>query len=508
MFNVILYVLTIKLSVANLQPVESVEECQQGCSEDCSTYTITMANNNCKLHIPEDCLNYEFDGKGHCDGTTFPKTCTFTLKTIPPANNNTTVDSFLSVKSRRKPKLPKPDQTNEEAMTQWATVAIGKAMLYFDTPCKPETVGKPAGRHMDCDACWAGIFPYPCNCNCRGWNQVLNLCFQPCHERLPYSYDSGLYCHKPCDQPGQNTNTVGCGLGHDRVCMKDSGACVSRHVMRAVDIAGVLMNVIPGLKAGFKGAKAAWTGAIGAGKGAGWRAAKDAMAGAAKEAAKKFSNTVGIDDAFKYMKGAKDRILEDAAVRFMAANPPNDDTDVLLEIAKMADPTGVVSMVAGWIPPASCDVQVCSVDDCEALTDVLPTYDDNGTEDTYIESKLNGMVLDIHGANKKQGAEVCMWSKNGGNHQKWTITSDGYIESKLNGMVLDIHGANKNQGAEVCMWSKNGGKHQKWIITSDGYIESQLNGMVLDIHGANKKNGAKVCMWSKNGGINQKWNVA
>merc|ERR1719266_1414246 len=110
-----------------------------------------------------------------------------------------------------------------------------------------------------------------------------------------------------------------------------------------------------------------------------------------------------------------------------------------------------------------------------------------------------------------------MWSKHGGDNQKWKVyssvprilkMSDQYIESKLNGMALDISGGNQKQGAELCMWPKHGGTNQKWMITSDGYIHSKLNGMVLDIVGGNRKQGAKLCMWPKHGGTHQKWKVS
>merc|ERR1719266_385808 len=110
-----------------------------------------------------------------------------------------------------------------------------------------------------------------------------------------------------------------------------------------------------------------------------------------------------------------------------------------------------------------------------------------------------------------------MWSKHGGDNQKWKVYSSvprilkmsgQYIESKLNGMVLDISGGNQKQGAELCMWPKHGGTNQKWMITSGGYIQSKLNGLVLDIVDANRKQGAKLHMWLNVGWDNQKWKVS
>ena len=49
-------------------------------------------------------------------------------------------------------------------------------------------------------------------------------------------------------------------------------------------------------------------------------------------------------------------------------------------------------------------------------------------------------VLDIDGQNREQGAEVVLGSYKGGLNQLWTFTSEGYVESHLNGLVLDIKG--------------------------------------------------------------------
>ena len=42
-----------------------------------------------------------------------------------------------------------------------------------------------------------------------------------------------------------------------------------------------------------------------------------------------------------------------------------------------------------------------------------------------------------------------MWTQNNGDGQLWTITDDGYIKSKLNGLVLEIPVADPRPGAFV-----------------------------------------------------------
>jgi len=298
-------------------------------------------------------------------------TCRFKLTKV----NNATLKNLLSLQPARaasqvkKRKIKRPNPRNEAEMEEWATTAVAKAILFMDNACKPATVGKAPPRHMDCDACWAWFVPYPCNCNCRGWNQIANLCNQPCHERGAYSFDSGAYCHKPCNRDGQYL-TVGCGLGHDRVCVESSGHCVNRWIQRTIDVVSLLANLIPGAGPSMKAASTAAKASAHLGRKAAIKAAAAALRTSARQAISKFKNWSSFRNAFKnFASSTKDAILEEAAVRFMTANLPSQDNQLsALDIAGVVDPTGVVGLVAGWIPPESCDSgPYCTIDYCEAL---------------------------------------------------------------------------------------------------------------------------------------------
>jgi hypothetical protein len=105
-------------------------------------------------------------------------------------------------------------------------------------------------------------------------------------------------------------------------------------------------------------------------------------------------------------------------------------------------------------------------------------------------------VLDINGQNNELSAEVVLESYKGGLSQLWSFTSEGYLESHLNGLVLDIAGTytsiyaytpdlySTNMlvictggimecGAAVCVGAKNDSQSQKWILTPDGCLQSQ-----------------------------------
>lgn len=123
----------------------------------------------------------------------------------------------------------------------------------------------------------------------------------------------------------------------------------------------------------------------------------------------------------------------------------------------------------------------------------------------YIESKLNGLVLDVADNNMDPGAKLTMWPKNSGSNQLWIFTPDGHIESKLNGLVLDIRGSSRERGETLIMWSRHGSENQKWEYTNDGSLKSKLNGLVLDVKDGNCDKGAALCMWPWSGSRNQRW---
>ena len=113
---------------------------------------------------------------------------------------------------------------------------------------------------------------------------------------------------------------------------------------------------------------------------------------------------------------------------------------------------------------------------------------------------------------------MSIWTKNGGDNQKWYFMPDGEgyytIKSAANqDYVLDAAGANPALGANISVWSrKNNQLNQKWTIESDGkgswVIRNAANSnLVLDAHGKTPSLGANVTAWSSNDGNNQKWKI-
>jgi hypothetical protein len=124
----------------------------------------------------------------------------------------------------------------------------------------------------------------------------------------------------------------------------------------------------------------------------------------------------------------------------------------------------------------------------------------------FIQSKLDGNVIDIAGASKKAGTGLDVFPQKAtdADNQLWEFILDpagsGYyfIRSKLNGNVMDIQGGSTAAGALLDAYPQKPGAadNQLWEFVSDpagsGYffIVSKLTGAVIDIQGASTAAGA------------------
>jgi len=122
----------------------------------------------------------------------------------------------------------------------------------------------------------------------------------------------------------------------------------------------------------------------------------------------------------------------------------------------------------------------------------------------YIESMLNGKVVDIQAGDSDPGANIIMWSKNDGatDNQLWYTGRDGIIRSKLNGFTIDYCEGNlKTQPIEYH-------KEHQGFLYSDGTIRNLHNTLlVADIKAADEEDGAQLLAFEYHGGPNQKWKL-
>jgi hypothetical protein len=147
-------------------------------------------------------------------------------------------------------------------------------------------------------------------------------------------------------------------------------------------------------------------------------------------------------------------------------------------------------------------------------------------EHFWLKSKLNGMVIDIRGANMAQDTPISTYPQkpfNQAANQLWRMVPDGvdgysWIKTKLNGMVLDIRGANTAPDTIVSTYPQkpfNQAANQLWRLVPDGvdghfWIKSKLNGMVLDIRGAHTESDTPITTYFQKAypdATNQLWRI-
>lgn len=127
--------------------------------------------------------------------------------------------------------------------------------------------------------------------------------------------------------------------------------------------------------------------------------------------------------------------------------------------------------------------------------------------DYYIKAFGSNCVLDVASASKANWANIALWSVNGGNHQKWTVTHDekGYVTfTNINsGQVLASSTAKPSAGANINQAPSKGTLNQKWIVSSndDGSFRirsAASDGVSLNVQGGSKVSGANVQVWNSN----------
>lgn len=132
------------------------------------------------------------------------------------------------------------------------------------------------------------------------------------------------------------------------------------------------------------------------------------------------------------------------------------------------------------------------------------------------EQGASGKVLDVTGANPKNGASLEIWDINGGAQQRFILKKRMDTSSAIslrsvcgNGKNLDIANASPFSRAEAIVWNSTGGSNQKFELVHKGNgnynIRVNHSGLLLDIEGAANRDGSSVIQYSPTGGENQTW---
>jgi len=472
--------------------------------EECESFQITFnGDEDIHFHTPDGCIGYEInhnDTTCDTDEGVYPNTCTFhqhlnntieldeVLRRLSSVASDTNSDSMTD-------KLLKAEEKNQDIFShrrlkhgrytkqqQWVSTAAKKQSEgESEGSCTPR-YERRATRGIDCDLCWKWLVPYPCNCNCRGWTQVVIGCFKPCSlYNNAYTQGIDFYCYKPCDREGQISLNVGCGIGSlDRTCVKSGGDCIMKYVNHAISILDVLTNILSGgLAVAFKDA------AIKAAKAVTKSAAKKVLKEILKKSGKAFAKELMASKAIqrkmmkyekKFKKDFNPTVMEQGSELFIAASM-NTDPDIggmMNEIAEALDPTGIYSLVKDFTPPEWCDELVFMsedipdeeinlpdidaldlVDDSLDLVDDSLDLDDDKTNDICAECKSHGSNRDPDaGESLHFGDTIYLQSSYYGH--RWLT---GARDRGNNNVYTRDHAATSKE--------RNVGKAYEWIVRRD-----------------------------------------
>src|SRR5882724_3598267 len=136
----------------------------------------------------------------------------------------------------------------------------------------------------------------------------------------------------------------------------------------------------------------------------------------------------------------------------------------------------------------------------------------NGTYKLIV--RHSGLALDVSHQSTTNGSPTEQWTYNGGNNQRWTVTSLGGTTYKIVGVqserTLEVAGASTANGALVDIFDSNNGANQKWTITptDSGYysVVNVNSGKAMEVFGGITATnaGAAVDQWSGTQ-FNQQW---
>ena len=148
----------------------------------------------------------------------------------------------------------------------------------------------------------------------------------------------------------------------------------------------------------------------------------------------------------------------------------------------------------------------------------LDTYQVQGIKEglyTISTALDSNKVLDVEWASLADGANVELFSRNNGMNQVFEIasTGDGYytIRNMNSGKYLDVSNCGTAPGTNVLQWGGTGGDNQRWFFEDAGngyyYIRSKSSGLYLDVYNRETADKTNVLVYSKNGGANQQFRL-
>ena len=118
---------------------------------------------------------------------------------------------------------------------------------------------------------------------------------------------------------------------------------------------------------------------------------------------------------------------------------------------------------------------------------------------------LAGKCLDVAGAGTADGTKIQLYTCNGTEAQRWTVTPNATV--KALGKCLDVAGGSTANGTRAQLWTCNGTGAQNWAAQADSTLRNPQSGRCLDVSENNPADGQQIHIWDCLGTANQKWTL-
>jgi predicted alpha-1,2-mannosidase len=123
-----------------------------------------------------------------------------------------------------------------------------------------------------------------------------------------------------------------------------------------------------------------------------------------------------------------------------------------------------------------------------------------------VTSALPGKCLDVDHSQTADGTKVDLYTCNGTNAQRWTVTGDGALQAF--GKCLDVYHSGTANLSPVDLYTCNGTGAQRWVYNASTHaLVNPESGRCLDDPNGNTTDGTQLEIYTCNGGDNQNWTL-
>jgi hypothetical protein len=118
---------------------------------------------------------------------------------------------------------------------------------------------------------------------------------------------------------------------------------------------------------------------------------------------------------------------------------------------------------------------------------------------------LDGLCVDVQGANTANWTPVQVFACNGTDAQQWTVAGDGTLQAL--GECMGVHHGDTANGTTVDLYQCNNTGGQVWQPLSDGSLFNPQSGKCLDDTNSSTTPGTQLQIWSCTDAANQHWTL-